>query len=68
MNTAGGILVLLVTGLSGEPRFATSFHTAAAAVFDAARTKWGVSDSGVIYLAEDPAQDAARPWMTMVRK
>lgn len=60
MNTAGGILVLLVTGLSGEPRFATSFHTAAAAVFDAARTKWGVSDSGLIYLAEDPAQDAAR--------
>lgn len=60
MNAAGGILVLLVTGLSGEPRFATAFHGAAASVYDAARTKWGVPDSSLMYLAEDPAQDAGR--------
>ena len=60
MNTAGGILVLLITGLSGEPRFATAFHAAAASVYDAARTKWGVADSGLTYLAEDPALDVAR--------
>jgi hypothetical protein len=60
MNAAGGILVLLISGLSGEPRFATAFHEAATAVHDAARTKWGVADSGLGYLAEDPARDPGR--------
>lgn len=52
--------VLLVTGLSGEPRFATAFHAAAASLFDAAKARWVGSDSSLIYLAEDPAQDPAR--------
>lgn len=52
--------VLIVSGLSGEPRFATVFHLAAARVFDAAKTKWGVSDSNLTYLAEDPSRDSAR--------
>lgn len=60
MNSAGGILVLLISGLSGEPRFATAFHDAAAAVYDAARAQWGVADSSLTYLAEDPVHDAAR--------
>ena len=60
MTTAGGILVLLVSGLSGEPRFASAFHEAGAVVYDAARTTWGVADSGLMYLAEDPAADVAR--------
>ena len=30
------------------------------AVYDAARSKWGVADSGLVYLAEDPSQDPAR--------
>ncbi|MEP7106277.1 MAG: hypothetical protein ABI838_10570 [Chloroflexota bacterium] len=57
---AGGTQVLLVTGLSGEPRFAAAFHAAAAAIYDAAKSRWVRSDSSVIYLAEDPAQDPAR--------
>ncbi len=56
----GATHVLLVTGLSGEPRFADRFHAAAAAVYDAARSRWGVADSSLVYLAEDPAQDAGR--------
>jgi hypothetical protein len=60
VNSAGGILVLLISGLSGEPRFATAFHDAAAAVYDAARAQWGVADSSLTYLAEDPVHDAAR--------
>jgi len=52
--------VLLVTGLSGEPRFATGFHTAASALYDAAQARWGVPDSSLIYLAEDPVQDPKR--------
>jgi hypothetical protein len=49
--------VLIVTGLSGEPRFATAFHSAASTLYDAASTRWGVADSSLIYLAEDPARD-----------
>jgi hypothetical protein len=52
--------VLIVTGLSGEAQFAARFHEAAAQVFDAAKTRWGVADSSLIYLAEDPARDPAR--------
>ena len=52
--------VLLVTGLSGEPRFATAFHAAASSIFDAAKSRWGVADSSLIYLAEDPAGDPGR--------
>jgi hypothetical protein len=52
--------VLLVTGLTGEPRFATAFHSAASALYDAAQTRWGVADSSLVYLAEDPGQDSQR--------
>jgi hypothetical protein len=52
--------VLIVTGLSGEPRFATQFHTAASEVFDAAKSRWGVADSSLVFLAEDPARDPGR--------
>jgi hypothetical protein len=59
-QAGGATHVLLVTGLSGEPRFATAFHEAAASIFDAARSRWGVADSSLIYLAEDPALDPTR--------
>ncbi len=52
--------VLIVTGLSGDPRFATGFHATASALYDAAKARWGAGDSNLVYLAEDPAQDAAR--------
>jgi hypothetical protein len=58
---AGGAMhVLLITGLSGEPRFAKAFATAAAAIDDAARTQWHVADTNLVYLSEDPAADARR--------
>jgi uncharacterized caspase-like protein len=60
MSAAGGILVLLVSGLSGEPRFATAFHAAASAVHDAAAARWSVPDSNLVYLAEDPTMDPGR--------
>lgn len=52
--------VLLITGLSGEPRFAVLFHAEAAAIHDAAKGRWGIADSNLVYLAEDPSQDPAR--------
>jgi len=59
-SAAGSTHVLLVTGLSGEPRFATAFHAAAASIYDAAQSRWVRSDSSLLYLAEDPARDPAR--------
>ena len=56
----GATHVLLVTGLSGEPRFATAFHAAAASIYDAAKSRWIASDSSLVFLAEDPAKDPAR--------
>ena len=51
--------VVIVTGLSGEPRFATTFRNVGTALYDAAVT-WGVGDSSRIYLAEDRAVDSSR--------
>lgn len=45
--------VLIVTGLSGDPAFKKSFQQVATTVRDAARNKWGVSDSSLIVLTED---------------
>ncbi len=59
-SAQSGTHVLLVTGLSGEPRFAAAFHAEAASIYDAAKARWVRSDSSLIYLAEDPAQDRAR--------
>lgn len=52
--------VLIVTGLPGEPRFTTSFHAAASALYDTARQRWSVADSSLVYLADDPAVDTTR--------
>jgi hypothetical protein len=59
-SAEGSTHVLLVTGLSGEPRFAAAFHAAAASIYDAAKARWVRSDSSLMYLAEDPAQDPVR--------
>ncbi len=52
--------VLIISGLGGEPAYRTSFAATAGGVYDVARTKWGVADSSLIWLAEDVALDAAR--------
>lgn len=58
---AGGVTrVLLVTGLSVEPRFARMFAAAADQIDDAARHQWHVADSDLVYLSEDPSVDTAR--------
>jgi hypothetical protein len=52
--------VLIVTGLSGEPRFRTAFTRTATTLADSARARWGVSDSSLVVLAEDTL-GAGRP-------
>ena len=52
--------LLLVTGLGGEPEYATAFVTQGAAMYDVARMQWRVADSSLTWLAEDPARDPRR--------
>lgn len=56
----GRLHVLVVTGLSGEPSFAATFTATGGELVEAARGPWGVPDSDVTWLAEDPSRDAAR--------
>jgi hypothetical protein len=49
--------VLIVTGASGEPRFAQQFHALAMRLRATVTTKFGVPDSQVIYLAEQTTPD-----------
>jgi outer membrane murein-binding lipoprotein Lpp len=52
--------VIVVTGASGEAKYAASFHAAGSALVDALVTKHGLAPDDVTYLAEDPARDTAR--------
>ena len=49
--------VLIVTGLAGEPQYRARFLDVAATLADTAKQRWGVADSSLIVLAEDPALD-----------
>jgi hypothetical protein len=49
--------VLIVTGASGEPRFAAAFYAQAVAFRKAAIERGAIPDSLVILLAEDPTRD-----------
>ncbi|MDQ2664725.1 MAG: hypothetical protein M3Z05_01840 [Gemmatimonadota bacterium] len=49
--------VLIITGLSAEPQYKTSFLNVAATLADSARSRWKVADSSLIVLGEDPADD-----------
>ncbi len=60
LQSGGHTRVLLITGLSAEPRYAALFAAQADSLYDAARTRWGVADSDLTYLAEDPSTDPAR--------
>jgi len=52
--------VIVVTGASGEARYATSFHATASALVDALVTTHGLTPDDVTYLAEDPTKDPQR--------
>lgn len=50
--------MLVIVGLSGEPRFKRTFETAAQSARTAAESRWGVSDSSLIVLTEDSTRTA----------
>jgi hypothetical protein len=51
--------ILIITGLAGEPQYTKTFTETAAALADAAKKKWGVADSSLFVLGENPALDPA---------
>jgi hypothetical protein len=56
----GRARVLIVSGVSGEPALADAFFKQATSMMDALKTRFGVPDSDVVYLAETSTRDAAR--------
>ena len=55
--SAQRVHVLIITGLAGEPQYRAPFLHAAAVLADSARARWGVGDSSLVVLGEDPAAD-----------
>ena len=46
--------LVIVSGLSGEARYAAAFHDWATTLLDAAQDRWGVPESNIGYLSENP--------------
>ena len=53
-------VLVVITGIGGEDRYAARFHTWAATLMDAAETRFGLPDSDIVYLAAEPDRDPAR--------
>jgi hypothetical protein len=49
--------LLIVSGLGGEPQYSEQFRNLGLSLVDAARKRYGMPDSEVVYLAEDGAKD-----------
>lgn len=56
----GQTVLVVITGVGGESRYAERFHTWAATLMDAATDRYGLPDSKVVYLAADPERDPDR--------
>lgn len=65
--SAQRVHVLIITGLAGEPQYRQGFLDAAATLADTARLRWGVADSSLIVLGEDPRLDPTHVTGTSTR-
>src|SRR5687768_669955 len=52
--------LVLISGVAGEPKYVQSFHAWATSLVDAARKRYGMADSSIVWLAEDPAKAPGR--------
>jgi hypothetical protein len=57
---SGRARVLIVSGVAGEPQYADVFFKQATTMIDALKTRFGVPDSDIVYLAENPSRGATR--------
>jgi hypothetical protein len=56
----GRARVLIVSGVAGEPQYADAFFKQATTMIDALKSRFGIPDSDIVYLAENTTKDAAR--------
>lgn len=59
-QSVGKTHLIVVAGLAGEAPYRAAFAQQAASLVDVAKARWDLADSGLIYLAEDPATDRVR--------
>ena len=59
-QSGGRARVLIVSGVAGEAQYADEYFKQATTMIDALKTRFGVPDSDIVYLAENPTRDAAR--------
>jgi hypothetical protein len=52
--------LVIISGLPGEPKYVESFHAWSASLIDAARSRYGMADSSIVWLAADPAKAPGR--------
>jgi len=52
--------LVVISGLSGEARYANAFHDWATTLISAAQDRWGVPESNIVYLAEKTERDPDR--------
>jgi hypothetical protein len=52
--------LVVISGLAGEAKYVQSFHAWSASLVDAARSRYGIADSSILWLAEDPAKAPGR--------
>jgi hypothetical protein len=57
---AQGSHLFVIVGLGGDHENAERFHRWASAMVDAARDRYALPASSIVYLGEDPARDTAR--------
>jgi hypothetical protein len=50
--------LLIVSGLGGEPAYSEQFRSLGLSLVDAARKRYGMPDSTIVYLAEEGAKDS----------
>ena len=59
-QSAGSTHLVIITGVSGEPRIGTQWHGMAMALATAAADRFAIASDNVIVLAEDSTRDAPR--------
>jgi hypothetical protein len=52
--------LVVISGLAGEPKYVGAFHAWSASLVDAARSRYGMADSNIVWLAEDPTKAPGR--------
>ena len=64
----GRARVLIVSGVTGEPQYATAFAKQATTMIDALTKRFGIPESNIVYLAETTAGESAKAKATSTKE